>query len=498
MRKYRNYAMVFGIVGLLFILTGVTFAFFNYTRVGSVNLIKTGNISFDAEQGTSFNLTNVFPIEANATNLADNTKAGILNIHVTGSTDYNEGIEYVISTVDVNNTAGKKTIPISIDVNYTASNGKSIGEADIDYFDNHGGDDSIYKVLTKNVLKDEEKLVVGYIKPDENGIDGNITITAYIDKDKVAVSDTYPQNTSHYVYNNEMTNTEFTNCVDYFLNLYAHYTEESATRMCNGETAYIYSSDIQTVIDYADEIVSMTSKPSNMSQSDFEANQEFYSEYLTDLLAINVIKEVDYYNETEDEWVDGRTVLTTSEWNSLQENGVSFKIKVEANEGIWVESSTTIGEQCPNCVFGYPTSSIYTTWNSENQSPSVITTGWTDNYHDLVSSTNKNNFVGVIKNENNQIERAFVCVIRDDYPICIESTADGSKTSANHALIEEYYEPYYILESSDSWGAYLVAFNRDYDIGDDLYMYDYGFAESFDNDYYCMIDSTGEIFCGSY
>ena len=42
---------------------------------------------------------------------------------------------------------------------------------------------------------------------------------------------------------------------------------------------------------------------------------------------------------TTNEWANGRTILTTTEWNALQTNGVSFKIKVEANEGIWVKGS---------------------------------------------------------------------------------------------------------------------------------------------------------------
>ena len=39
---------------------------------------------------------------------------------------------------------------------------------------------------------------------------------------------------------------------------------------------------------------------------------------------------------TTSEWVNNRTVFTTEEWNSLQTNGISFQIKVEANEGTWV------------------------------------------------------------------------------------------------------------------------------------------------------------------
>ncbi len=36
---------------------------------------------------------------------------------------------------------------------------------------------------------------------------------------------------------------------------------------------------------------------------------------------------------------EGKTVITTTEWNALQSSGLSFKIKVEANEGIWVTGS---------------------------------------------------------------------------------------------------------------------------------------------------------------
>ena len=38
-------------------------------------------------------------------------------------------------------------------------------------------------------------------------------------------------------------------------------------------------------------------------------------------------------NGTTSTWVDGRTVLTTAQWNDLSTNPISFKIRVEANEG---------------------------------------------------------------------------------------------------------------------------------------------------------------------
>ena len=42
---------------------------------------------------------------------------------------------------------------------------------------------------------------------------------------------------------------------------------------------------------------------------------------------------------TTNEWAEGKTVITTAEWNALQSSGVSFKVKVEANEGIWVKDT---------------------------------------------------------------------------------------------------------------------------------------------------------------
>ena len=56
-----------------------------------------------------------------------------------------------------------------------------------------------------------------------------------------------------------------------------------------------------------------------------------------DLVAIS-----DTYDGTESDdmgttsdWVDGRTVLTTEEWNALQATPITFSVKVEANEGVY-------------------------------------------------------------------------------------------------------------------------------------------------------------------
>ena len=105
--------------------------------------------------------------------------------------------------------------------------------------------DIVYKVLSTDTIEDNGDLVVGYIAPGQTGIDGYITIMAWLDAANIAITDTSPE---------EVTDT-------------------------NNDG---------------------------------------------------------YLDGTTDDWINGRTVFTTSEWNALTANGVSFQVKVEANEGTWV------------------------------------------------------------------------------------------------------------------------------------------------------------------
>ena len=231
-----NKKIMLSIVGIAILvvgLVGVTFAFFNYTRTGSANTLAVGRIYFNSTQGNSINLSNVFPVKS--TELENNSNVGSVTLTITGDTTYDDGIEYLLTVANLTNKVNDKEVPISVEVS-----GSNIGTPDSDYFDNRGGNTSIYKVLVDGVIKNNKELLVGYITKGATGVNGTITIKAYIDKDNIAISDTY-----------------------------------------NGEE----SDNMRTTID----------------------------------------------------WVDGRTVLTTEEWNSLQDQALSFKVKVEANEGVWVE-----------------------------------------------------------------------------------------------------------------------------------------------------------------
>ena len=471
--------LIVGIAILVIGLVGVTYAFFNYTRTGQKNVIKTGRIAFETSQNGAFNLSNMFPIEATQANLADNTKVGTVTIDVSGDTTYSRGIEYLVTAVNVQNTVGsganQKTVPISIQVTYEAKENKDIGTASNSYFADRGGNTSYYKVLSSDTVNDGDRLIVGYIKPDDTGIDGTITVKAYLDKDKVAITDTYPERTIRTV-----KSTGYTSAA----------CETALTGVSGASTMCATTSSLQTAIDGGD----------------------LTEEQISALISVGLVEE--YTDGTTSTWVDNRVVLTTAEWNSLQANGVSFQVRVEANEGIWVKeqikynanggtvspaykeidndattygslptptapegysfdgwyTAATVGtlveastaytagtsattlyahyseiptiDSCPGCKFMYTTNSYqYGGTNNPNATQVSTLSGVTTNYTTL----NKNYFLGFTEvddgNGNMVIDRAFACGIKGEIPnqgatFCIEGTTDGSKYSDNVILLQ--------------------------------------------------------------
>ncbi len=227
------------IVGLLMVITvlGVTYAFFNYTRTGSANTVKVGRISFNHQEDNTINLTNVFPTSSTS---LDNTNSDTVTINITGDTTYSKGIEYKVTLDEVNNTVNNKEVPISFKTTVT-----DLGSKSNDYWNERGSTTNVYNLIETGTVEEDKDILVGYIKPDDTGVNGSIDITAFIDSSNVAISDT-------------------------------------VSRIEEG----------------------------------------------------NLI-----YGETGGDWIAGREVLTTSEWNSMATNPISFKVRVEANEGIWVEEA---------------------------------------------------------------------------------------------------------------------------------------------------------------
>ena len=334
---------------VIVLLSGVTFAFFNYTRTGASNVIKTGRIYFNSEQNGTLNMTNIFPLTSTQ---ASSAQLDMVTVGIVGDTIYTDGEEFEITLTGLNNTVNGKEIPINYIATYTAATGWSIGESSETYFTaRESKDANIYKLNATGKVVDGKQVLTGYIKNGTTGISGTITIKAYIDADRIAISDTYYENAP-------------------------------------------------------------TPRPTAPS---------------------------DEYGTTT-EWVDGRVVLTTEEWNSLSTNGISFKIKAESNEGVWTSPQI---ESCIGCKFMYfvvDTNDIstvkWTTWNIAGETPTEITSGLYDNYEELIEATGKNHFLGVKLNKNNEVTNVYSCGVKSGTPFCIEGTVDGSKYADNQTLLQ--------------------------------------------------------------
>ena len=394
-KSRKQMFIVVGAFALVLMLGTVTYAFFNYTRTGSANTIRTGRIAFNSQQGTAINLTNVFPVDV-TNGIPNNSNVGSVTINVTGDTTYTDGIEYLVSAVNVQNTVGSgqnaKTLPISIDVSVANNTNNdpatTLGTADSDYFTNRGSSasTSIYKVLAGDVIANNDQLVVGYIKSGATGVDGNIVIRAYIDASKVAISDTYPEGTVHTVKTTGYTSSA---------------CETTLTGVTNASTYCSTAASLQTAIDGND----LTSAQINL------------------LVNAGIVEE--NTNGTTSTWVGDRTVLTTEEWNSLQQNGVSFQVKVESNEGTWVEEPVTTSPTCPGpqCVYTESENSI------GQQISGTLGTDYKTSYGDY-----ENYFLGHILNNNGVIEESYACGINNGTVFCLRGGAGSEYSLADKPI----------------------------------------------------------------
>ena len=175
-KNKKQMFIVIGVFTLVMILGTVTYAFFNYTRTGSSNTIKVGDIYFNSSYDAVM-LDGVFPI-AKSTIGDDTDNVMSVNVDVEGHTTYVNGIYYEVKAEDVNLTVNGKNIPIGISVSSSNLNNVTL----TNYEDG--------KVLTDGSLFANGRILASDSTHD-NSVDGTITIKAYLDRDRIAISDTY-------------------------------------------------------------------------------------------------------------------------------------------------------------------------------------------------------------------------------------------------------------------------------------------------------------------
>lgn len=299
--------VIIGVFTLILLVTSVTYAFFNYTKTGNANNLRVGQVLFSSSEAGNINLSNVFPIDRTDAP-SDNVNSAEVVVTVTGSTTYDNGLEYLITIEDVNiETSSHKKLPIGIIVTPEKDN-TELGTESNDYFTVRGSTTSYYKVLANDVIKDGDYILVGYIKPGQAEINGKVGIRAFIDKDNIVISDTYD--------------------------------------------------GLET---------------DNMG--------------------------------TTSSFVRGRVVLTTDEWNNLTgNNAISFKVKVQANDGVWVSEPASRNDMInfnplSNPVFSPSQKESITEINFIRMSEEMINT-----HQDLIDLTAEGGS-GVVKAwiENNKL-----------------------------------------------------------------------------------------------
>lgn len=287
---------VIGIAILVVAVVGVSFAFYNYTKTGQLNTVRTGTITFNTSSSV-INITNLFPIKKSE--VADEQlNVGMGTVTITGSTDYVNGIDFTVTAESVSDSIGTTTgkLPISIAVTATGLDG-------VKTFGTNNGSITLNSYEDGNTITSGSILARGRIPANAN-INGTITIKAYIDQSQVVITDTYPPVT-HY----SLDTNKASECVSHELMATGFTGTETAEAFCAGTG----TRNGKTFQQHLDEGL-------------------FTSAQIESLLTANIIK-VAYTDGTSAEWVDGRTVLTTAEWNALATTPASFTIKVVGNNG---------------------------------------------------------------------------------------------------------------------------------------------------------------------
>ena len=186
---------VIGVAILVVAVVGVSFAFFNYTRTGNQNTLRTGQISFTTSQST-MEIDNVFPVAANPD--ANDPNVVTSTVTITGDTTYSGGLEYRVTAQNVDFTVGTgsnaKNVPVRIDMSATGNLGNVNDGARTN---TNVTELKLHPVSGQTSITSGYLLADGHIAPPAqnsqyaaNRVSGTITIKAYLDASQVAITDT--------------------------------------------------------------------------------------------------------------------------------------------------------------------------------------------------------------------------------------------------------------------------------------------------------------------
>ncbi len=182
---------VIGVAILVVAVVGVSFAFFNYTRTGAANTVTTGTIQFNSSQ-TQMNVNNAFPVSkdtAEAATTSSHANVAVATVTITGNTTYNDGLDFRVTAqgVDLNVAAANET-PVNVPISVLVTTNGNLTEVN-DAASSATGNSIFVQDFENGTLTNNAVLATGHINA-ETSANQTITIKAYMDKDKIAISDT--------------------------------------------------------------------------------------------------------------------------------------------------------------------------------------------------------------------------------------------------------------------------------------------------------------------
>lgn len=179
MKKYFIYYLMF-IVSIVAVV-GASYAFFNFTKTGEVNLFSTGTISFTSNYDR-VELQNVFPISMDDVD-TDDVNAATIELNISGYTDYEKGFYFRVTAQDINATVYD---PYD-EYDYTILSVVSTSE----------GLDNVVLNEYINTSDIEEGSVLAYGRiPPNTQVNGKITFKVFLCSEYIAISDTVNYDTS--------------------------------------------------------------------------------------------------------------------------------------------------------------------------------------------------------------------------------------------------------------------------------------------------------------
>ena len=178
-KKEKKYN-IFGVMFLIVVLGLVTYAFINYTKKEVLYDERPGNIIYSLAPTDEITLVNVNPIKSSEIddNISDCQSITVL---ISGKTNYDEDVEYLIGVEDVNNTINGKNVPLSY-----AAFAYEFGNESNDYFNERNQDRTIYQLNEEGLISKDTIIMLGYIKKGESNLNGTLIITSYIDSSKIS------------------------------------------------------------------------------------------------------------------------------------------------------------------------------------------------------------------------------------------------------------------------------------------------------------------------